>query len=145
MTRVSIRRLDVIRAANIAAVLYAVIILAFGLILFVPFVLFAGVASTQIGGEAGAATFGGGVIGAILIFVFAAVAYAIFGWIFTAILVALFNLVAGRMGGLRADVVFESMPPGGGLAPYGSPPGYGQPQVAGQPPTPPANWGQPQG
>ena len=153
MTRVSIRRFDVIRAANIAAVLYAVIVLIFGLI-FLPFVLLVGIAgvttSSSASGVNMGAFMGGGILAYVVGMGFATVFYAIIGWIFTAIAVALFNFVAGRLGGLQADVVFDSMPPTGGMpVPSAYPPGYGgQPPFGGygqgQPPTPPANWGQPQ-
>ena len=151
MTRVSIRRFDVIRAANIAAVLYAVIVLFFG-VLFVPLIALIGIAGVSTSSSSGVnigAAMGGGIIGVLLLTALAAVFYGIIGWIMTAIAVALFNFVAGRLGGLQADVVFESQPPMGGMpVPYGYPPGYGgqPPYVApgqGQPPTPPANWGQP--
>ena len=153
MTRVSIRRFDVIRAANIAAVLYAVIVVIFGLI-FLPFFLLVGVAGVSTSSASGVDVgrfMGGGIVAFLVAIGFATVFYAIIGWIFTAIAVSLFNFVAGRLGGLQADVVIESQPPAGGMpVPYGYPPGYGgQPPYAapgqGQPPTPPANWGQPQG
>jgi hypothetical protein len=150
VTRVSIRRFDVIRAANIAAVLYAVIVVIFGLI-FLPFVLLVGIAGMSTSSASGldVGTFmGGGIVAFLIAIAVAAVSYAIIGWIFTAIAVALFNLVAGRLGGLQADVSFDSLPPGAGGVPYAYPPGYGsQPATypgQGQPPTPPANWGQPQ-
>jgi hypothetical protein len=150
MTRVSIRRFDVIRAANIAAVLYAVIVVIFGLV-FLPFVLLVGIAGVSSSSATGVdmtGFMGGGIVAFLLAIAFGAVFYAIIGWIFTAIAVSLFNLVAGRLGGLQADVTFESLPPGAGGVPYAYPPGYGtQPAPypgQGQPPTPPANWGQPQ-
>ena len=153
MTRVSIRRFDVIRAANIAAVLYAVIVVIFGLV-FLPFVLLVGIAGVTTSSASGLDVgrfMGGGIVAFLVAIVVAAIFYAIIGWIFTAIAVTLFNLVAGRLGGLQADVTFESLPPAGGMpVPYGYPPGYGGGQapypgaVQGQPPTPPANWGQPQ-
>jgi hypothetical protein len=153
VTRVSIRRFDVIRAANIAAVLYAVIVLVFGL-LFIPLIAIVGIAGVSTSSSSGVnvgAAMGGGIIGVLFLTLIAAVFYGIIGWIMTAIAVALFNVVAGRLGGLQADVSFESLPPAGGMpVPYGYPPGYGaQPTpypVAGQgqPPTPPSNWGQPQ-
>ena len=141
MTRVSIRHIEVIRAANIAAVLYAVIAIVFSLVFLSLFVL-AAMFGTQVSGMDRSVWMGAGIFGGMMFMVFGAVFYAIVGWIFTAIAVALFNFAAGRLGGLQADIVFESLPPGpGAVAPYGYPPTYG----GGQPPTPPANWGQPQG
>ena len=144
MTRVSIRHIDVIRAANIAAVLYAVIVIVLMIVLVLPLVLIAGAVGSQVGDAAGfGAILGGGIVGILIAAVFGAVFYAIVGWITTAIAVALFNFVAGRLGGLQADVVFESplpMPQG-----YGAPYGYPQQPYGGQPPVPPAGWGPPQG
>lgn len=144
MTRVSIRHIDVVRAANIAAVLYAVIVLFFMLVFVLPFTLIAGAAASAAADEMGmGAILGAGVVGVLIGALFGAVIYGIIGWITTAIAVALFNFVAGRLGGLQADVAFESplpLPPG-----YGTPYGYPQAAYGAQPPVPPANWGQPQG
>jgi hypothetical protein len=63
----------------------------------------------------------GGVVGILVFAVVGVLFYAIFGWIITAIVVALFNFVAGRIGGLQADVVFETPLPGGTGTGYAMP------------------------
>jgi hypothetical protein len=155
MSRVTIRRFDVIRVANIAAVLYALIFAVVGLLFFLPFSLIAGIAGSRAGdGGMGIGLFGAGVAGALVFTLFGIVFYAIAGWIMTAIMVALYNVVAGRIGGIQADVEIQG--------PYGTPgyggpghgpgypaPGYGNPAwpapgtPGGAPVSPPPGWGQP--
>ena len=156
MTRVTIRRLDIIRAANIAAVLYAVIVAVVGLLFFLPFSLLAGIAGSQTGDSGvGIGLFGAGVVGALVLTLIGIVFYGITGWIMTAIMVALYNFVAGRIGGIQADVEIQGpygMPGYGGPG-YPGPgypaPGYGNPAwpapgAAGGAPGPPRpGWGQP--
>jgi hypothetical protein len=152
VTRVSIRRFDVVRAANIAALLYVVIILI-GMAIFVPFALLAGIAGSQYADSDMGAVMGAGVVGILLGGLFLAVVYGVMGWIMTAIAVALFNFVAGRLGGLQADVVIESpLPYHGAPMPYGAPvapyAATGYPGAPGGPPSPggpaappPPGWG----
>jgi hypothetical protein len=147
MTRVTIRRFDVIRAANIAAVLYAVLIAVISLLFFLPFTLIAGIAGSQAGDSGiGLGIFGAGVVGVLIFTLFGIVIYAIIGWITTAIMVALYNVVAGRVGGIQADVELQ------GPYGYGGPgypaPGYGNPAwpapgAPGAAVPPPPGWGQP--
>jgi hypothetical protein len=84
-----IRRLGVVQTAKVMAVMYGLM----GLV-FVPFILI-GFAFT---GQSGLIGFAG-----LLIF---PVLYAIFGFIFVAIGCALYNLVAGWVGGIE----FETEP-----------------------------------
>jgi hypothetical protein len=141
MNRITIRRFDIVRMANIVAAVYVVFALIFGLFIFLPILLIGGIASSQSSSGA-AAIFGAGLIGGLIFYVIIVLVYAIFGWIFGAIIAAVYNFVAGRLGGLQLDVTLEG-PSGGGYpqpaypAPYGSPAGY--PQGYGQAPTPP--WG----
>ena len=151
MNRITIRRFDVVRTANIAAALYLVITLVFSLVIFLPVTLLVSVAGTQYGGNGMGAILGAGVIGVLIFAVIGGLIYAVIGWIITAIMVALYNFVAGRIGGLQVDVTIEGPMPGyGAQAPYGYPAGYpAQPAPphgpgSGQPPVPPPGWGQPQ-
>lgn len=152
MSRVTIRRIDVIRAANIAAVLYAVIVAIVGLLFFLPLTLLVGVAGSRV--EGGGAIAGAGIVGALLFTLLGIVIYGVIGWIMTAIMVALYNLVAGRVGGIQADVEIQGpygMPGYGGPgypAPGYPAPGYGNPAwpapgTPGGPVSPPPGWGQP--
>jgi hypothetical protein len=156
MSRVTIRRFDVIRAANIAAVLYAVIVAVVGLLIFLPFSLIAGVAGSRAGDSGvGVGLLGAGIAGALIFTLFGTVFYAITGWIMTAIMVALYNVVARRIGGIQADVEIQGPY---GLPGYGGPgypapgypvPGSGNPAwpapgaPGGAPVPPPPGWGQP--
>ncbi len=151
MNRITIRRFDVVRTANIAAALYLVITLVISLVFFLPIMLLISVAGTQYGGDGIGAIMGAGVVGVLIFAVIGGLMYAVIGWIVTAIMVALYNFVAGRIGGLQVDVVIEGPMPGyGAPSGYGYPAGYGvqpappQGPASGQPPTPPTGWGQPQ-
>lgn len=154
MNRLTIRRFDIIRTANVVAILYAVIILVAMLVFFVPFALIAGVASTSRSFGIGE-VMGAGIVGVLIGGALLAVFYAIVGWIMTAIMCALYNFVAGRVGGIRVEVDLEGPMPGGpgfgAPIPPGYQPGYGTPPApysgypGGAPPSPPAGWGQPQG
>jgi len=171
MTRISIRHIPVVRAANIAAALYAVGVIVFSLVIAIPFALFAAAAGSQATGTQVGPIVAGGAIGILVFALVGAVFYAIFGWIITAIAVALFNFVADRLGGLQTDVVFETPLPGGPGMSYAypgypaasptpaayqpgqtAPPSYQPGQTAPpaapggttQPPMPPGGWGPPQ-
>ena len=146
MNRVTIRRFDVVGTATVAAVLYAVIVVVFGLLFFVPITLLASLAGGRAAdGEAGA-VLGVGLVGALLFTVVGAFFYAVIGWVMTAIVCALYNLVAGRVGGIRVEVDVEGPYPGG--PGYGAPayPGYGAPAqypAPGQYGAPPVSYGAP--
>ena len=146
MHRLTIARFDVVRTANIVAALYAVIVLVIGLLFAVPFALVALVAGQDAGGPAVAT---GGVVGVLLLLVLAVVFYAGIGWVMTALVCALYNALAGRIGGIRIEVQQEgpaSMGPGGRGWPAPTPiaPGSGPTPITGGPPQPPTGWG-PQG
>ncbi len=160
MNRVTIRRFDVIRTATVAAALYAVIVLVFGLLFIVPFTLLAGVAGVSSGrSDVGAGLVGAGIVGGLVFLVVGVLLYAVIGWVMTGIMCALYNFVAGRFGGIRMEVDVEV--PYGGAPGYGGPgyptgyaapgtPGYGAPArpvpgSPGVPTAPPPGWGQPGG
>ena len=141
--RLTIRRFDVVRTANIAAALYAVVVLVFGLVFAVPLSLAAIYAGRQDGGAGVAA---GGVVGVVVLLALAVVFYAGFGWVVTAIVCALYNGLAGRIGGIRVEVQPEGpalMGPGGPAWPAPAPigPGPSSTPITGGPPQPPAGWG----
>ena len=91
---------------------------------------------------------GAGVAGLLVFGLIVVVFYAVIGWIFTAIACALYNVVAGFVGGIEIQV--ESTTPG---APGGGYPAYGYPTYGArspypapvpyptQPGGPPAPWG----
>ena len=152
MNRVTIRRFDVVRTANVVAVLYAVGVLVIGLVVVVPFTLLTVVAGVSSSGSEMAGIVGASIVGGLVLGLIAVVFYGIMGWIMTAIGCALYNWVAGRIGGFRVEVEVEGPYPGrpGYPTPYGAP-GYGNPawpvpgSPAGQPAPPPPGWGQPGG
>ena len=89
-----LRRVDPLSAAKIAAILYGLM----GLV-FIPFVL---VMRSFIPPEAASAGFGPGFgLGFALVM---PIVYACFGFIFTFIGAALYNLVAGWVGGLEVEL-----------------------------------------
>lgn len=165
MNRVTVRRFDVVRTANIVAAIYAVIVVVMMLVFFVPFMLIGGMAGMA-GGDsgAGAAFLGAGLLGSLLFLVLGAAFYAVIGWVMTAVMVLIYNWLAGRIGGLQLEVQVEGPWPGapGGYPGYPAPypqatagyAGYPQPgppawPVPGSPgapghgtgPTPPAGYG----
>ncbi len=116
MGMVRIRRFGIVRTATVAAVLYAVITLVVFLIIGVPLALLAAAAPGRIG-----PAFGAGVAGVLIVGLLAIVFYAAVGWVMTAIACALYNLVAGWVGGIEVEI--EGLPPSG--------PGYGSPYSPG--------------
>ncbi len=132
MQRLTIRRFDVLKTASVVTALYAVLIAIFGLIFIVPLVLI-GIAGSS-GGDNSAAL-GAGLLGGLVFYVFIILFYAIFIWIGTVILLALYNFVAGRMGGIRFVVDVEGQ--------AGGYPGYpvGTPYAAPYPAQPQVPWG----
>ncbi len=134
---VRIRRFGIIKTANMAAAVYAVIVLLFSLVILVPMAIL-GVAMVP---SAGGAMVGAGVAGVLLFALFGTLIYAVIGWIMTAIACAFYNLVAGWVGGIEVQVE-PTTPwgypgygaPGGYGGQYGAPGGYG---------APPASYGSP--
>src|SRR5688572_27684088 len=94
-----IRRFGVVKTANVAAVMYVFIVLIF----VIPIGLITLAAGAGAGGTRGlgGAAAGGGIL---LLGAIAAVAYGIFGWIFTAIFCLIYNFVAGWTGGIEVQV-----------------------------------------
>jgi hypothetical protein len=120
---VRIRRIGIIQTATVAAALYATFILVvFAVVGLV--VLFAGAAPSNFNGLPD--SFGGlrGVGAVIIAGLFAAILYAIVGWIATAVACALYNLVARWTGGVELYLEQRVPPPA--------------PHWTYQPPTPPA-------
>ena len=143
MNRVTIRHIDVVRAANVVAILYAVTIVVFGLLFIVPFALLGGIAGAR---GAGAGALGAGLVGGLVLLLVGVVFYGVVGWIMTAVACVLYNLVAARVGGFRFVVDIEG--PGPAVPPYGGqpyPPAVAAPTgwpvqggSPGGPPAPPA-------
>jgi len=108
----TIRRFSVMKTATVVAVMYVVIVAIF----IVPFGI---LAIAFGGGDSGA---GAGV--SVLVFgLFAALLYGVFGWIFTAIACAIYNLAAGWVGGIEVQVDQAAPPPAPQLwAPSAPPP-----------------------
>jgi len=142
MQRLTIARFDPVRTANIVAALYAVIVLVVGLLFAVPFALVALVAAQ----DAGPDVVAGGVVGGILVLLIAVVFYGGIGWVMTALVCALYNALAGRIGGIRVEVQPEGpalMGPGGPGWPAAAPieAAPAPTAITGGPPQPPSGWG----
>jgi hypothetical protein len=147
MHRLTIARFDVVRTANIVAALYAVIVLVIVLLFAVPFAFVALLAGPE---TAGADIVAGGVVGGLLVLVLAVVFYGGIGWVMTALVCALYNALAGRIGGIRIEVQPEGpamVGPGGPGWPAPAPApapiasGPAQTPITGGPPQPPTGWG----
>ena len=133
MNRVTIRRFDVVRTANVVAVLYAVAVLIVVLVFFVPFVLIARLAGMRSSGSEMGGAVAAGLVGGLLLATIGIVFYGVVGWVMTAIVCALYNFVAGRIGGIRVIVDVEGPYPGApAYGGPGYPAGYGVP-AAGSP------------
>ena len=96
---ITIRRIGVLSTAKVLGVLYALLGLIFGA-LFTCISLFGALAARSVFGEGGGdfgALFG---IGAIIVL---PILYGILGFIGGAIMAALYNLVAGWVGGIELE------------------------------------------
>lgn len=114
-----LRRFGVVRTATVVGLMYALLV---GIILM-PILLLVGVAGVQTdpatvrigepGSDLGAGTAGPGALGVaglLLVGLLAALLYGIVGWILTAIVCLLYNLVARWTGGIEVQVV-QAPPP----------------------------------
>ena len=108
----TIRRFSVVKTATVVAVMYVVIVAIF----IVPFAILA-IAFGR--GDSG----GAGAVGVLVFGLLAALLYGVFGWIFTAIACAIYNLAAGWVGGIEVQVDQSAPPPAPQLwAPTAPPP-----------------------
>ena len=108
----TIRRFSVMKTATVVAVMYVVIVAIF----VIPF----GILALAFGsGDSGASTG----VGFLVFGLLAAVVYGVIGWIITAIACAIYNLVAGWVGGIEVQVDQSAPPPAPQLwAPTAPPP-----------------------
>lgn len=108
----TIRRFSVVKTATVVAVMYVVIVAIF----IIPFAFLA----LAFGRGDNAA---GGLVGVLVFGLLAALLYGVFGWIFTAIACAIYNLAAGWVGGIEVQVDQAAPPPAQQLwAPSAPPP-----------------------
>lgn len=114
-----IRRFNVIKTSNVVALIYMVVVA----IIVVPFMLL------FLFSAAFASASGGQVLGGLAFGLVAVVAYGLLGWVFTAIACAIYNLVAGWIGGIEVQVE--------AVAPPAQPPLWMPPASATPPPTSP--------
>jgi hypothetical protein len=121
---VRIRRFNVVKTATVVALIYVVIVAIFA----IPFMLLVGIAGVSMNGgpEVGA-----GVVGILIFSVVIALFYGVLGWIFTAIGCAIYNLVAGWIGGIEVEVERVEPPP---PPPAWMAPGSGSPAPPAAPP-----------
>jgi hypothetical protein len=123
-----IRRFGIVKTANIVAVMYVVVIAIF----VIPVALFVVLFGR---GQAGI-----GAVGVLGFGLFAAVIYGALGWVFTALACALYNVVAGWVGGIEVQVEPVAPPPPVPLwGPVIAPP----PPATPPPASPPAGEGPP--
>jgi hypothetical protein len=94
---VRIRRFNIMKTSTVVALMYMVVVAIFA----IPFFLFFAIAgvSTNGGPTQGANVFGGLAVAAV-----AVLFYGLLGWVFTAIACAIYNLVAGWVGGIEVEV-----------------------------------------
>ena len=116
----TIRRFSVVKTATVVAVMYVVIVAIF----IVPFALL-----TVAVAPSDSAT--SALVGILVFGLLAALLYGVFGWIFTAIACAIYNLAAGWVGGIEVQVDQSAPPPAPQLWAPTAPPSV-------PPPAPPA-------
>jgi len=115
----TIRRFSVVKTATVMAVMYVVIVAIF----LIPFALLTIAVAPSDSPTSG-------LVGILVFGLLAALLYGVVGWIFTAIACAIYNLVAGWVGGIEVQVDQATPPPAPQLwAPTTAPPA---------PPAPPA-------
>ncbi len=104
MNTLKIRKLGVMSVAKI----YAVMMLVISLLISIPYGLFIIVyglfGARMVGGDAGLAVGGGGVIVGILVMIGLPILYGIMGFIFGAIGALIYNVFAGFVGGIEIEV-----------------------------------------
>ncbi len=100
-----IRRFGVMKTATTVAMLYMVTIAIF----LVPFLLLFAAVGSSVSGQPSDGSIG---VGGILTFgLIAIVFYGVATWVFTAIACALYNLVAGWVGGIEIQLDSVAPPP----------------------------------
>ena len=114
MQRITIARFDAVRTANIVAALYAVIVLVDRAP--VRGAVRARGPRGRAGGRRPRRRWPAASSGVLLVLLLAVVFYGGIGWVMTALVCALYNVLAGRIGGIRVEVQPEGpalMGPGG--------------------------------
>ena len=118
----TIRRFSVVKTATVVAAMYVVLVAIF----IVPFALL----TVAVGrGDSAAA----GLVGVLVFGLLAALLYGVIGWIFTAIACAIYNLVAGWVGGIEVQVDQSAPPPAPQLWAPTAPPSVPPPSPPAQP------------
>ena len=104
MANLQIRRVGVLSVAKI----YASIFLVMSLLISVPYglivIIYALVGGSVVGGNAGFAVGGGGVVIGLLIMIGLPIMYSVMGFIGGVIGALLYNLFAGFVGGIEIEV-----------------------------------------
>lgn len=107
MNTLRIRKLGVLSIAKI----YAVMMLIFSLLIFVPYGLFiiiisliGGIGAGSQDGLAGLAFGGGGIVMGVVVMIVFPLMYAAFGFIGGAISALIYNVLAGFVGGIEVEV-----------------------------------------
>jgi hypothetical protein len=118
---VRIQHFNVVKTATVAAIVYMIVIAIFA----VPFMLLFLFSATF------ASATGDQVAGGIAFGLVAILAYGLIGWVATAIAAAIYNLVAGWLGGIEVRVE--------PVAPVAPPPAWMQVPPPASPPTTPAS------
>jgi hypothetical protein len=129
-----IRRFGVIRTANLAALMYVILVV----VVVIPIGLLVAIAgsTTTFPGATGAFAGNAAGIGVLVFGLLLAVFYGILGWIFTAIVCLIYNLAARMVGGIEIQLeAVETKPPP--VIWSGTP--TGSPPPAAPPAAPPPN------
>ena len=114
--QLQLRHLDILSVAKMLALIYAVIGIIFGVLYALFMVIFtSSMAIMAEEREELAGMMGGGIVGALCMVILFPIFYAILGFIGGALVAWLYNVAAGRMGGVVMR--FESMDGPAGMTP----------------------------
>ena len=104
MNKLRISKMGVLSVAKIQGVIGLVIGLIIGVIYGLIIIAYSLFGAGMIGGEAGYAVGGGGVVLGIAMMIFFPIMYGILGFIFGAIGAFVYNIFAGMIGGIEMEV-----------------------------------------
>ncbi len=104
MNKLRIKKLGVLSVAK----MYASILLVISLLISIPYgliiIVYSLIGGGAVGGNAGLAVGGGGIVFGILIMIGLPIMYSVMGFIFGALGALLYNLFAGFVGGIEIEV-----------------------------------------
>lgn len=104
MSKLLIKKIGVLSAAK----MYGAMMFVISLIIAIPYglilIIWGLVGGSTVGGDAGLAVGGGGLIAGVMIMILLPIFYGVIGFVFGAISALVYNLFSGMIGGLEIEV-----------------------------------------